>query len=372
VHSDVGGGYRPKEQGRGFSDSGDDMLSRIGLGHMYREARLAGVPLSVDWPGVADEAKEAMKIDDRLRDAFNRYLDQCKVGKGKPAPLRDILWEQTCFHVRWRKLRLETMASIPSVKRSGEQDRADILSANDELKEEIARLYRGDRSTPLLDQTIEELKNNRYARYASNVNYLAKTLVYHADKLKFALMPIVHRAMDRRDADWLRLQSVWEGKGIHQGPLHEDIVALFDEFVHDSRAWFKPFGVDDAEWEEDKKSIAKARRDRMAKRLAELEQRDAQQKRLEKTNPKELKRGGLFSEVPLSAEERKQMEGYREELKKPFSWELQKTGREPFDIGGGYMRLRHVYYGFDDDLDALENDRRNVAAIVDSGRKNAA
>jgi hypothetical protein len=31
-----------------------------------------------------------------------------------------------------------------------------------------------------------------------------------------------------------------------------------------------------------------------------------------------------------------------------------------------------VYYGFDDDLDALENDRRNVAAIVDSGRKNAA
>jgi hypothetical protein len=120
-------------------------------------------------------------------------------------------------------------------------------------------------------------------------------------------------------------------------------VALFDEFVHDSRAWFKPFGVDDAEWEEEKKSIAKARRDRMAKRLAELEQRDAHQKRLEKTSPKELKHGGLFSEVPLSLEERKQMEGCREELKRPFSWELQKTGREPFDIGGGYMRLRHVY-----------------------------
>jgi hypothetical protein len=376
VHSDVGGGYRPKEQGRGFSDSGDDMLSRVPLGHMYREARLAGVPLSVNAPGVTGEAKEAMKVDVRVRTAFNRYLDQCKVGKqtdkDNPARLQDILWEQTCFHVRWRKLRLDTMASIPSVKRSGEQDRADILSANDELKEEIARLYRGDRSTPLLDQTLQELKNNRYARYASNVNYMAKTLIYHTDKLKFALMPIVRRAMDRRDADWIRLQPVWEGKGIHQGPLHEDIVTLFDEFVHDSRAWFKPFGVDDAEWEEEKKSIAKARRDRMAKRLAELEQRDAQQKRLEKTNPKELKRGGLFSEVPLSAEERKQMEGYREELKKPFSWELQKTGREPFDIGGGYMRLRHVYYGFDDDLDALENDRRNVAAIVDSGRKNAA
>jgi hypothetical protein len=358
VHSDVGGGYRPKEQGRGFSDSGDDMLSRVSLGHMYREARLAGVPLSVDAPGVTDKAKEAMKVDPRLRDAFNRYLDQCKVGKGKPARLQDILWEQTCFHVRWRKLRLDTMESIPSVKRSGEQDRADILSANEELKDEIARLYRGDRSTPFLDQLIEENKD--------------KWLVRRAADLKFALMPIVHRAMDHREADWVRLQPVWEGKGSHQGQLHEDVVTLFDEFVHDSRAWFKPFGVDDAEWEEQKKSDAKARRERMKKRLAELEQREALQRRVEKTDPKELKRGGLFYGVPLSQDERKQMETYREELKKPFSWELQKTGREPFDIGGGYMRLRQVYYGFDKEVDALENDRKNVAAIVESSRNKAA
>ena len=45
VHSDIGGGYRPGEQGRGSDPQGADLLSRLPLALMYRAARLAGVPL---------------------------------------------------------------------------------------------------------------------------------------------------------------------------------------------------------------------------------------------------------------------------------------------------------------------------------------
>jgi hypothetical protein len=145
-------------------------------------------------------------------------------------------------------------------------------------------------------------------------------------------------------------------------------VNLFDEFVHDSRAWFKPFGTDDTEWAMRRREEAEARRRRLKKRLAEFEQRDAKEKELEISHPKELKRGGIFSEVALSAEERVLLNKYREDIKKPVLGTLQKEGREPFDLGGGYMRLRRVYYGFDQDAAALEHDRLVVAAIVPEGQ----
>jgi hypothetical protein len=48
VHSDLGCGYAPGEQGRGLDPDGADMLTRIPLLTMYRSARLAGVPLKLE------------------------------------------------------------------------------------------------------------------------------------------------------------------------------------------------------------------------------------------------------------------------------------------------------------------------------------
>jgi hypothetical protein len=41
VHSDLGGGYAPREQERGVDPNGEDMLTPIPLLTMYRAARLA-------------------------------------------------------------------------------------------------------------------------------------------------------------------------------------------------------------------------------------------------------------------------------------------------------------------------------------------
>ncbi|AOZ09953.1 phospholipase effector Tle1 domain-containing protein [Cupriavidus malaysiensis] len=76
VHSDIGGGYPPGDQGKARGGE-DDKLSQIPLHHMYIEALKQGVPLFV-----GDEIKKrpAMQDDFALAkpviDAFNRWLDR--------------------------------------------------------------------------------------------------------------------------------------------------------------------------------------------------------------------------------------------------------------------------------------------------------
>ena len=49
VHSDLGCGYAPGEQGKGRMKDGTDMIARIPLAIMYKMARLAGVPLKLEY-----------------------------------------------------------------------------------------------------------------------------------------------------------------------------------------------------------------------------------------------------------------------------------------------------------------------------------
>jgi len=112
VHSDIGGGYAPQEQGKGLSTDGEDMLSRIPLIMMYREARLSGVPLKLEL--ASDKAKKRFALSRRTIDDFNRYLEVCQAGKpvvtqaGQtvwPSSLTDIFREQRQLYIQWRLLR---------------------------------------------------------------------------------------------------------------------------------------------------------------------------------------------------------------------------------------------------------------------------
>ncbi|CAN5758567.1 hypothetical protein BH11PSE12_BH11PSE12_22250 [soil metagenome] len=79
----MGGGYKPKEQGRGEDEEGADMLSRISLAMMYRAARLAGVPLKLE--DAPAKVKKSFTVDAALITAFNAYLLACGVEKDKDA-----------------------------------------------------------------------------------------------------------------------------------------------------------------------------------------------------------------------------------------------------------------------------------------------
>jgi len=103
VHSDVGGGYGKGEQGR--SREPEDMLSRIALHHMYREAWKAGVPLKHprEWQ---ENEKTDFETSDKLIQAFNAYLDMPEIAGGARA-LPTWVKAHMGLYFRWRKTTIE-------------------------------------------------------------------------------------------------------------------------------------------------------------------------------------------------------------------------------------------------------------------------
>lgn len=313
VHSDVGGGYKPTEQGRGFDPQGHDMLSRVPLSQMYREARLANVPLDVDGPGVIAAAKDALQVAPATIAAFNAYLSVCQKKTGR---LADILDEQTRLYIRWRRLRLGKMATLPSVQRAAPQDRTDIIEADRELAEEARQL-----SSPLEDISLIPFGHPA----VTFVTYVGQRVVDVIEK----------RGIDQRHyKEFLRLRADWDCPG----ELPAGVTKLFDEWVHDSRAWFKPLGDDDHIWERDQ-----------LQRMKKLERRDQLRKKLEaasKVTPG-IENNTLLP--PLTEQEQRELDTWRKTKQLP----TQPSGREPFGTGGGYLRYRRVYYGSDAHIVAM-------------------
>ena len=60
---------------------------------------------------------------------------------------------------------------------------------------------------------------------------------------------------------------------MRRGNLPDPVARLFDDWVHDSRAWFKPFGDDDHIWERQQRQ-----------RMARLERQRQMRERLEQAN----------------------------------------------------------------------------------------
>ncbi|MCS4506056.1 DUF2235 domain-containing protein, partial [Arhodomonas aquaeolei] len=90
VHSDIGGGYRPGDQGKGTEELGADMLSRLPLAEMYRQARLAGVPLKLEH--AEPDVQDGYKITPRTIADFNAYLGVFETRSGGPAAIVREHW----------------------------------------------------------------------------------------------------------------------------------------------------------------------------------------------------------------------------------------------------------------------------------------
>jgi hypothetical protein len=103
VHSDIGCGYSPGEQGKGTDPNGDDMLSRIPLLMMYKAARMNGVPLRLET--ASSIAKSRFAVKSSTIEAFNAYIATCKETHG---PIHRIMREQARKQIEWRLMRRVT------------------------------------------------------------------------------------------------------------------------------------------------------------------------------------------------------------------------------------------------------------------------
>lgn len=301
VHSDVGCGYCPREQGRGTDPSGDDMLARIPLLIMYRKARLAGVPLKLELTPEPVQRKFALTT--ATIKAFNAYIAECKQTNG---PLHLIMREQARKYIEWRIARRSSgnapMHLSASFGRASTFDQNDLHSAMLEFETEI--------------QQFEEWFSNQ-----------GKGFVPVSQQAGFD---------DEHMAEWEEIATWWKSKA----PPSAAVMDLFDNYVHDSRAWFKvdPRGIDNEP--EMHATLAKWVKQRRFAR----ERNEARARVIDRGS-------GLIQakvEDGLSDAQRKAADEYAQTGKIP---RMITTGREPFTwAGAGYLRYRKVYAGSDDHL----------------------
>lgn len=316
VHSDLGCGYSPCEQGRGVDPSGADMLARVPLLYMYRTARLAGVPLKLEF--ASEIARRRFKVAPATIAALNAYLAASPTRQG---PLSAIMREQARLHIQWRLAR--RVGSIGALEKSSSFARATVFDQND--------LHSANRE---FDSEV-----------AAFESWLAKKGKDFAPKSQAPGFANDH------EKEWEEIAGWWR----KAAALPHAVSAFFDEYVHDSRAWFKliPGNPDN---EEDLHVLLK----KQMSMLKEERDRDALAQKMFRENQKALfrlvgrKQDSNSPQYPggpsaFSQEQRKAIDEYASTGKIP---RMLTEGREPFEIAGvagraGYLRFRKVYGGSD-------------------------
>ncbi len=303
VHSDVGGGYVPKEQGRGLDSEGADMLSRIPLAVMYREARLNGAPMKLE--RTRQFVKDKFKIAPATVAAFNDYIKASEAyAKAHPrtgmTALRAIMRTQMELAILWRKRWAGRMAQMGSVAHAEQVDRNDIVSADQEFQDEMRR-------------------------FATWQKQKGQTRTVCPDAALGACMSVENRSVPGLDSgrfdEWEDMSDFWA-----RDDVPAPVAQLFESLAHDSRAWFKLTGWEASEVKEGLEKWTK--------------EYDAYQANNHLFNDS----WGQPQTPPFSAAEEAWIKQYKATGKIP---EMETSGREPFVLGAGYLRFRRIYAGGD-------------------------
>jgi hypothetical protein len=316
VHSDIGCGYCPGEQGRGLDPDGADMLTRVPLVYMYKQARIAGVPLKLEF--ASKVAKERFKIAPATITALNAYLGAATHTTGS---LTSIMREQGRFHMQWHLARRSRgsapLESTTSFARATVFDQNDLHSANLEFDSEVVAF-----ETWLADQGKA-----------------------------FAPKTQVPGFKNDHEAEWEEIATWWK----KAPPLPQAVLTFFDEYIHDSRAWFKlipgnPDSEDDMhallrEW------IVMRENDRARNALAEKMFLEHQKELFRLTGRKQDANAPKYRPLhdSLTDAQRRLAEEYIRTKRIPI---MLTEGREPFQWMGissraGYLRYRKIYGGSD-------------------------
>ncbi|QAU35318.1 DUF2235 domain-containing protein [Janthinobacterium sp. 17J80-10] len=311
VHSDIGGGYKPLEQGRGKDKEGADMIARITLAVMYRAARLVGVPLKLE--EAPESVKRAFKLDPAVIEKFNAYVKHTNehfknpIGKDeKPhsVPLETLMAQQHQLYILWRKKMAGNMKDLPNVANSSVNafDKTDILEADKEFEQEIKNF-------------------NKWLKWKKNLQSRPSGPSWQDTSVP----PPFH------NPEWTEIEKFWE-----KATPPAAITDFLEQFVHDSRAWFKPFGSD------------------IPDLLHALDILAAQEEREREWDSNFGKNSIAPNPFRLSKSDREKVLKYRSVKGTPEELLLivpDKTGREGieplFSVPGGYLRYRRIYMGSD-------------------------
>lgn len=302
VHSDLGSGYCPLEQGRGVDPTGADMLARIPLLLMYQNARIAGVPLKLELAG--EKVQNKFKVSPTTIASLNAYLKNCSVKEGT---LTDIMREQGAMQMLWRKTRRtgspDSVEKTDSFKRATNFDKNDLHSANLEFEDEIKKLesWISSKGTGFRPKKQAAGFSNKYEKELEEIAFW-----------------------------WLE-----------SAPLDKSVLEFFDDYVHDSHAWFKV----DQKFPDSEVMLKN-----------ELVKWEAKRKRAIDEFDRQASSEGATHNFQTA----EQLDGLTDDQRRAaqefaltgLTPRLITTGRESdtlygFALNGGYLRFRKIYGGAD-------------------------
>lgn len=280
VHSDVGGGYRPGEGGKSLV--ADEMLSSVPLRLMYDQARAAGVPLMVSEPG--NTVEQDLASSPRLLELWHHYMSTVQPS----GSLGNVVHAHMRWYYAWRfrsiRMRIAQRAAgqtpqedarIAELQQGFAHDGEGLRGRIEALKNDPQRLAAQAR----LRQAQQDLEQARMRAQRNGGSVADERAAYEAaqrqfadaddahqrELAKFATLPDMERlaahlevydrnllldvqrlkevqavAPDRRLRTHYRglLEAYDNEFEKNAGLTDPDIIAFFDNHVHDSLAAF--------------------------------------------------------------------------------------------------------------------------------------
>ena len=265
VHSDVGGGYSPCEQGKFGNianptlEIGDQLkLSQIPLTDMYRYALLHGVPFLLPDETMDDEKKNPMVAHPKLIQDFNAYCTQSsKQNQEARRKTRDIIYEQYSYYLAWRKGYYEMdincfkpgyikhIPASPNIKKFPVQEKDCIdVTKSFSIVRALARNMRVPINKDFNYRDINDIHDSELGLYYEIYFLLGKQDFKNRNALfdEFyggLVTNLDSQAMrEEKSEEWnSRIRQYWDTpQAVH---TVSELKHFFDHYVHDSRAGFR-------------------------------------------------------------------------------------------------------------------------------------
>ncbi|MFI8982868.1 T6SS phospholipase effector Tle1-like catalytic domain-containing protein [Ectopseudomonas khazarica] len=288
MHSDVGGGYPPGDQGKARGGQGE-LLSQIPLHHMYRSAFAAGAPLQIpellleeneSWRKMGESTLEEFDFTPQLVSRFNAWQKQAKAGS-----LENVIKREQALITAWRIDRYAggidkqgfyshvkgqdmTEEQQDALKRLHAQKLAEnsaaaqgkeppVLSAKEQQQREAdLELVGGSEAYARINtnKAFEPALDDRQLRRAAAEFKRDYDRSWGVDEDTFSVGGIINMLLGgtvyliNEEDEAQEYAELYQNGTQRHGELftksgvivsgEQDLVALFDEQVHDSRAWF--------------------------------------------------------------------------------------------------------------------------------------
>lgn len=209
MHSDVGGGYLPTEQGK------TGQLSQIPLNDMHCEAVKAGVPLlSRSEINELPFLKKQFGIPPELIAIYNAYLLENGIGANAAGEdgVRNLIQRHTRQYLQWRQAApVKTDLQYRDFyKRATPDDQKQLAASQDDLAQQVRDVR--PRITPNIDKVAADLMQGGLSR-----------AIWENRPVSTSTRELYSAVTERPN-------------------VPANVAKLFNDYVHDSRAGFRILG----------------------------------------------------------------------------------------------------------------------------------